>query len=114
MRKVTNYSVEKESFEDMCKAKRFNPCLEITFRDRTGIHIHKISAGYCDDIYVYRDNGETYILTNNPYLGYVGMEVFNGDEQIGDLFLEYHQVIEILGGCDLAPFTMIRKLKEYV
>jgi len=44
----------------------------------------------------------------------VGLEVFNGDEQTGDLFLEYHQVIETLGRCDLAPFTMIRRLKEYV
>jgi len=114
VRKVTNYSVEKESFEDMCQAKRFNPCLEITFRDRNGTHIHKLSAGYRDDIYVYRDNDETCILTNNPYLGYVSLEVFNGDEQAGDLFLEYHRVIETLGGCDFAPFTMIRRLREHV
>ena len=114
MRKVINYSVEKESFEDMCRAQRFNPCLEITFRDKTGIHTHKINAGHRDDIFVYRENGETCVLTNNPYLGYVGLEVFNGDERTGDLFLEYHQVIETLGRCDLAPFTMIHRLKEYV
>ena len=114
MRKLTKYSIEKESFEDMCKARRFNPCLEITFRDGSGSHTHKISAGYRDDICVYRDNGKTYILTNNPYLGYVGLIVFNGNQQEGDLFLEYHQVIEVLGKCDLAPFTMIRRLKEYV
>jgi len=114
MRRVNNYTITKESFDDMCKAQRFNPCLEITFRDKTGTHTHKLNAGYRDDIYVYRDNGQTYILTNNPYLGYVGLEVFNGDEHTGDLFLEYYNLIEVLGRCDLAPFTIIRRLKEYV
>jgi len=114
VRKVTNYSIKKESLEDMHKAKRFNPCLEMMFRDKSGIHTHKISAGYRDDIYVYRDNGETCILTNNPYLGYVGLEAFEGSEQTGDLFLEYHNLIEILGRCDLAPFTMIRRLRNHI
>ena len=114
MRKVTNYSIEKESLEDMRKAKRFNPCLEMMFRDKSGTHTHKLSAGYADDIYVYREHGITFVLTNNPCLGYVGLEVFNGNERVGDLFLEYHQVIEVLGRCDLAPFTMIRRLKEYI
>ena len=90
MRKVTNHNIKKESFEDMLKAKRFNPCLEITFRDKTGIHTHKLNAGYRDNIYVYREGEETFILTNNPYLGYVGLEVFKGDQSVTDLFLEYH------------------------
>lgn len=114
MKRVNSHTITKESFEDMCNAWRFNPCLEITFKDRNGPHTHKLCAGYRDNIYVYRENGETFVLTNNPYLGYVGLEVFNGDEQTGDLFMEYHQVIEVLGRCDLAPFTMIRRLKEYV
>ena len=114
MRKVHNYTIEKETFEDMHKAKRWNRSLEITFRDRTGIHTHKLSAGYQDDIHVYRANGTTFVLTTNSYLGYVGLEVFNGCEQAGDLFLEYHNLIEVLGRCDLAPFTMIRRLREYV
>jgi len=98
----------------MCKAKRWNPCLEITFRDKTGLHTHKLNAGYQDDFHVYRENGDTFILTTNIYLGYVGMEVFAGDEKTGDLFLEYHKLIETLGRSDLAPFTVIRRLKEYV
>ena len=114
MRKITHYSLEKESVDDMCNAQRFNPCLEITFRDSSGIHTHKISAGYRDDIYVYRDNGQTYVFTQNSYLGYVGLEVFNGSEQAVDLFMEYHNLIEVICRCDLAPFTMIRRLKEYV
>jgi len=114
MRKVNNYTIQKESFEDMNNAGRWNPCLEITFRDKAGIHTHKLSAGYQDDIHIYREHGITFILTSNPYLGYVGLEVFNGNKQAGDLFLEYHNLIEVLGRCDLAPFTMIRRLREYV
>jgi len=114
VRKINNYSVEKESLEDMHKAKRFNPCLEMTFRDKAGSHTHKLSAGYGDDIYVYREHGMTFVLTNNPRLGYVGLEVFKGNERVGDMFLEYHQVIEVLGRCDLAPYTIIRRLKEYI
>ena len=114
MRKVHNYKIKKESIQEMHKARRWNPCLEITFRDKTGIHIHKLRAGYQDDIHVYRANGTTFVLTTNPYLGYVGLEVFKGSEQAGDLFLEYHNLIEVLGRCDLAPFTMIRRLREYV
>lgn len=114
MRKINNYTIKKESSEDMHKARRWNPSLEITFRDKTGIHTHKLSAGYQDNIHVYRENGMTFILTDNSNLGYVGLEAFNGSERAGDLFLEYHNLIEILGRCDLAPFTMIRRLREYV
>ena len=114
MRKVKKYTISKESFEDMCKAKRFNPCLKITFRDKNGIHHHKLSAGYDDDIYVYREHQQTFILTQNPRLGYVGLEVFEADAKSADIFLEAHQVIEVLARDDLAPFTMIRRLCDYL
>jgi hypothetical protein len=114
VRKVKKYKISKESFEDMCKAKRFNPCLEISFRDKKGIHQHKISAGYDDDIYVYREHQQTFILTQNPRLGYVGLEVFEGDAKSGDIFLQPHQVTEVLGRDDLAPFTIVRRLSYYL
>jgi hypothetical protein len=114
VRKVKKYTISKESFEDMCKAKKFNPSLKITFRDKNGIHHHKLSAGYDDDVYVYREHQETFILTQNSRLGYVGLEVFEGDTKSADIFLEAHQVIEVLGKDDLAPFTMIRRLCDHL
>ena len=114
MRKVKSYAVQKESFEDMIEAKRFNPCLEIVFRDKTGRHTHKISAGYSDDIAVYRENSEIFVLSQNQSLGYVGLETFTGSEKIGDIFLEEHQIKETIGRDDLAPFTIIRRLVEYL
>ena len=114
MRKITNYNISKESIEDMVTAKRFNPCLQITFRDSSGAHTHKLSAGYEDEIHVYREHWDTFVLTQNFRLGYVGLEVFNGNDSIGDIFLQGDDVTEILGKDDLAPFTIIRRLKDYV
>jgi hypothetical protein len=40
--------------------------------------------------------------------------VFNGDEQTGDLFMEYHQLIEVFGRCDMPPFTLIQCLRKHL
>jgi len=114
MRKVINYSISKEPIEDMIEGRRFHPCLQISFHDRQGVHTHKLGTGYQDDIHVYRDHRETFVLTQNCRLGYVGLEVFNGNETVGDIFLQGDEVTEILGREDLAPFTIIRRLREYV
>jgi hypothetical protein len=114
VKRVTHFSTAKESIEDMCEAKRFNPCLEITFRDRTGIHTHKIGAGYSDTLNVYRDGTETYVLSHNYGLGYFGLEVFNGSEKAGDIFIESHHVKDILGRDNLAPFNTIKRMVEYI
>jgi hypothetical protein len=50
VRRITNCSITKESFEDMLEAGRFNPCLEITFRDRKGRHAQKLYAGHEDEL----------------------------------------------------------------
>ena len=114
MKKITNYQISKESFEAMREAQRFNPALEIRFRDRSGEHIQTLIAGYDDDLYVYREAGETYVLSLNQRLGYVGLQVFEGSEAQGEIFLQDGQVEEILGHLDYAPYTIIRRLREYV
>ena len=114
MQRIHNYEILKESFDDMIKANRFTPSLEILFRDKNGKHICKISAGYDDVIHVYREDADTYILSLNPGLGYVGLEVLDGSEKTGRIFLQGDQVKEILGRDDLAPFTIIKRLKDYI
>lgn len=114
MRRISNYTIKKESFEDMYKAKRFNPCLEITFRDKTGIHTHKLDAGYSDTMDVYREAGVTCVLNRNERRGYIGLQAFKGEEKSGDMFLESEQAEDILGGDDLAPYTIIRRLIDYI
>lgn len=114
VRRVHRFSIRKEDLFDMLHAQRYNPCLEITYRDRSGEYTHKLSAGYWDDIDVYRDGSETYILSSNRSIGYFGLEVFEGPDKTGEIFVQEAQVQEVLGRDDLAPFNAIRKLREYV
>ena len=114
MKKITNYQINKELFEAMRKAQRYNPALEIRFRDKSGQHTHTLSAGYDDDLYVYREASETYVLSLNTRLGYVGLQVFDGSDVAGEIFLQDGQVEETIGHLDYAPYTFIRRLREYV
>jgi len=114
MQRVKNYSITKESIDEMIAAGRFNPSLEIVFRDRCGIHRHKLSAGYSDNLHVYREGSLTCILSVNNRLGYIGMEVFDGNQPFGDIFLQGDQVFEILKRNGLSPFTIIRRLMMYI
>ena len=114
MTRVKNYKISKESTDKMIAADRLNPSLESIFRDRHGIHRHKLSAGYSDDIYVYREADLTCVLSINNGIGYMGMEAFEGSQSAGDVFLQGDQVVDVLGRSDLAPFTIIRKLMEII
>jgi hypothetical protein len=114
MRKLKNYEVTWETPDDMVAARRVNPGLEITFRRGRVQHKHKINAGYADDIHVYREGNKVFVLSGNDGLGYVGLEVFAGDERAGNIFLQGDQVKETLGRSGLSPSTMIRRLLEFV
>jgi hypothetical protein len=112
--KRVNYKLTKEPYEEMNEAGRFNPCLEITFRDKKGMHKHKISAGYSDEIYVFRECDETYVLIQNTKLGYVGLEVFEGDDKVGDIFLQGEETGEVLGDDILSGYAIVKLLKEHI
>jgi hypothetical protein len=114
MRRINRYTLRKEDLFEMLHAKRHHPCLEISYRDRSGEYIHKLSAGYGDDIDVYREGATTYILSQNPNLGYIGLEMFDGPDKTGEMFVESERVTEVLGRKDLAPFTIIKRLREYI
>lgn len=114
MRRIQNYTIGKEPFEDTVKAGRWNPCLQITFKDRSGKHTHELSAGNYDVLDVYREGMETYVLSTNTRLGYVGLEVFEGAEKLGNVFLESHQAKDVLGRGNRAPFNVIKRLRNYL
>lgn len=113
MRRV-DYRIVRESYEDMIEAGRWHPSLEIIFRDKTGTHKHKIGAGHNDEVYAFREAGETFVLSQNTGLGYVSLEVFKGDEQTGDIFIDSHQVKDTLERDDLTPPTIIRRLMPHM
>ena len=113
MRRV-DYRIVKESYGGMIEAGRWHPSLEIIFRDKTGTHKHKIGAGHNDEIYAFREAGETFVFSQNERLGYISLAVFKGDEQTGDIFIDNHQVEEIVGRDDLSPYTIIRRLMPHI
>lgn len=114
MRKLKQYKVSWETPDEMIAAGRVNPGLEITFRIGRVRYMHKISTGNADDIHVYREGDQVFVLSINNGLGYVGLEVFAGDDRVGDIFLQGDQVQETLGRSDLSPPTMIRRLLEFI
>jgi hypothetical protein len=112
MHRINNYSINQESLEDMLESGRFNPSLEITFQDKSGKHTHKLSAGYGDDLEVYCEGSEIFIFYANEMLGYVGLEVIHGNKKQGDIFLEDYELKDVLGRRKLAPFNIIKCLRE--
>jgi len=114
MRKIHNYRISKEDFWEMLHARRHSPCLVITFQDKSGSHTHKLSAGYSDDIDVYRDGKETFVLSRNPRLDYVGLEAFEGARKQGSIFLQGDQVKEVLKRENLTPFNALKLLKNLI
>jgi len=114
MNKVTNFIITNECLQDQLKAHRRNPSLEITFRDKAGLHRHKISSGRADEIHVFRENGLTMVLSCNDRLEYAGIEAFAGDEKISDVFLMGSELLAALGENDLDAERMVHVLKEWL
>ena len=113
MRKV-NYNTGYESWDDMYEAQRYNRSLELTFKDKTGTHTHKISAGNSDSLDVYQEGSETFLLSRNYGLHYIGLEVFEGDALIGDVFFESGAVDELKIKLSAAPYNLIKRLLGHI
>ncbi|RJR10339.1 hypothetical protein C4588_03325 [Candidatus Parcubacteria bacterium] len=112
MKKMKRYTIRKESLEDQIAARRVNPSLELCFRDARGLHTHKISAGFSDEINVYKEDGLTFVLCHHPRLGYAGLEVFDGKESVCDVFVHGEELDYVMGPRELSPAQMIRRLKD--
>ena len=109
-----HYTITKESIEDQIKSGRFNPGLEIIFTDEEGRHKHKIAAGYSDEISVFQESGITMIMSHNPKLGYAGLEVFQGNERINDVYLSGHEMDKAFGDGDHDALKMALILQEWL
>jgi len=98
----------------MLSSDRFNKSLEIHYSNNGKIHIHKIGAGYTDRIHVYLRGNELVVLSVNEYLGYVSIEVFNGDGRVGEMFMQDYQMTEAFGTFDIDPDKMANLLYEHL
>lgn len=77
-----------------------------------------LSAGYSDNVMIYRKSNSLLILITNPQLGYVGLDevdCLDGDI-IGTAFLEEHQLKESVGKNwhIMKPETLIKRLSGYL
>lgn len=87
------------------------------YRDRSGKWNVELQCGTHDDVDVFREGCVTYVLTRNDRLGYVGVEGFENGKLEGDLFLQDSQAVnEVLGrrGLDLAPMTIVKRMREHL
>jgi hypothetical protein len=110
MRKLKNYQIEKEDISNMVKAGRFNPALELTYKNNTVT----ISAGYSDSISVYEEDKVIYILTYNDRLRYIGLEIVEENTIVGDIFLQSPE--EVIGPNweNKADYNLIKILRNYI
>ena len=112
MRKFKNYTLTEETHEEQRAAGRYNPATVITFRDKRGQHRHALGKGTEDAIDVYRESGLYYVLTRNYRLEYVGLEVFEGADAVGDIFMQSAvdtNEVDING----APYNLIKHLLQW-
>ncbi|NQS88494.1 hypothetical protein HQ584_01710 [Patescibacteria group bacterium] len=111
MRKFKDYYIGYESTLDQHNAGRYNPCLEIYYKD----YVNKLQAGGSDFIDAYYEGEELFVLTTNFRLAYVGLEIFKNGELVGDVFFQdLWQIKEAGVNLKMAPFNIIKRLAEYI
>jgi len=104
--KAVNCTLQLESYESQCTNKRYNPAYELTFQDKEGTHTVTLQAGTRDQIYVYCHEENTVVLTVNPFLNYVGLEVFKHAELVGEIFAQFdYELKEYLNTDDVSKLS---------
>ena len=89
MKYFDDYIINDETWEKQSEAGRYNPALEITYKIDGKEYTNTLGAGTSDNITVMVDKqGYIYVLTENRYLDYMGLEIFKEGENLGDMFLE--------------------------
>lgn len=109
MRRIKNYEIEREYFDEPA----------ITFRDFKGKHIVGIKAGnLCNvELEVFRENEFTYVLSWNHKFPYIGIEKFLGNESRGFIFLyKKDDIYSVLGmrTFELAPINLAKRMADYL
>jgi len=102
-------------------AGRYHPARQVVIETPKYRLIVPISAGGSDDVEVYREGSDYWIVTVNSSLGYAGLETVSADPTAlangRSVFLQHdHEIAEILGprGTDLHVRTIARRLSAYL
>lgn len=97
MRTISNYKIEKETYEAQHEAGRHNPAQVLKFRDKSGKHEVTLESGHFDHISVFREGLETVVLSMHVGFGYIGIQVIFEGEEIASRFLQGWEVEQELG-----------------
>lgn len=71
--RVYTYQLSKESDSEMTAAGRYNHKLQL---HRKGIK-YALKSGYSDDIYIWEDNANIFVLNIHSTLSYIGLEIYS-------------------------------------
>ena len=102
MRRVKKYTLEREPFR--------RPLL--IYRDRTGKHSVEVNAGKLEKIEVFREGENTYVLSWNQAAGYVGVQVFRGQEELGEVVQNKRGLESLIGrtGAYIPPLLIVKTM----
>ncbi len=102
MRRIKNYSLKRQPF--------MQPVL--TYRDRRGKHSVEVNAGKLERIEVFRDGENTYVLSWNQAAGYMGVQVFRGLEELGEVVQNQRGLESAVGniGVYVPPLLIVKTM----
>jgi len=107
MRTIKDYTTEPEPYDEQRKAGRYNPAIKLTAAGQCVT----IGAGWRDELDVFEESGELYVLSRNPGLGYAGLEVFRDGDTVADTFTDTGQLADYING--LSPIWAAKRLQNW-
>lgn len=114
MRTLHTYTVDRESWESMNAAGRYNPAWELTYSLPGGeLHTVTLGAGSSDALAVFHEAGRVYVVTSNDGLGYVGLQVFEGSEEVAETFMDSGQGDTTDYILELTPIWQAKRLADW-
>jgi len=112
MRRFQHYIIDEEPYERQKDAGRYNPARAIVYQWDKMTYNVTIDAGTSDDVDVYHEGNTLYVLSRNYGLDYVGLELIENGEIVGEVFFQYAENADV--NLDAAPWNIIKQLSEYI
>lgn len=112
MRTFRPWQTAPESYDSQREAGRYNPATELRYTtDET--YTVTIGAGTADELDVFIEGSLLFVLSTNQGLGYVGLQVFEGSDEVGMSFMDSStpNVDYILG---LTPIWRAKRIANWM
>jgi hypothetical protein len=82
--KLDEYELDRETWDEQREAGRYHPATVVIWRG----HRHAIGAGSSDDVDLFEEGGELFVLSRHRGLSYAGLEVFRDGQLVRDTFTQ--------------------------